>query len=172
MATWCKRTMELQWYTGESGNDSGHYHTTQRVGTPSPHRLPPLTGSHQRPHTTRCVGGFTNLSRVKHECLWILATTRRVRNDMRQHGMQFVTFSKTIVSSQAATACSFLHIFRWFSTDKHPVFMRSRCGTESEKYARFICNKRNNCSVFIIRQTRFFSKDFDRNSFVQTLQKK
>ena len=40
-------TMELQ-----PGNKSGHFHTSQEVGTPSPHRRPPLIGSHQQNLTT------------------------------------------------------------------------------------------------------------------------
>ena len=37
---WCKCTMELQQCVGEPGKDGGLFHTTQRVGTPSPHRRP------------------------------------------------------------------------------------------------------------------------------------
>ena len=44
MGTWCTYTMELQQCAGDPGKDSGHFHTTQRVGTPSPHKRPPLVG--------------------------------------------------------------------------------------------------------------------------------
>ena len=40
-------TKEIQQRAGEPGNDGGLFHTTQRVGTPSQHRRPPLMGSHQ-----------------------------------------------------------------------------------------------------------------------------
>ena len=37
--------MELKQCAGEPGKESGRFHTTQRVGTPSPHRWKPMMGS-------------------------------------------------------------------------------------------------------------------------------
>ena len=49
----------LRWRT--LGKITRHFHTTQRVGIPSPHRWPPMMGTQGSPSTDSWVGGCTIL---------------------------------------------------------------------------------------------------------------